>query len=49
MVIEKKKISELKSAPYNSRKSNREQEGKLRESLEALGPRQKGLFDDLVE
>lgn len=37
MVIEKKKISELKSAPYNPRKSNREQEGKLRESLEKFG------------
>ena len=37
MIIEKKKISELKPAPYNPRKSNEEQEKHLKASLEKFG------------
>lgn len=37
MVIEKKKISDLKPAPYNPRKSNAKQEEKLKASLEKFG------------
>ena len=37
MIIEKKKISELKPAPYNPRKSNEEQEKHLKASLTKFG------------
>ena len=37
MIIEKKKISDLKPAPYNPRKSNEEQEANLKKSLEKFG------------
>ena len=37
MIIEKKKISELKPAPYNPRKSNEKQEANLKASLEKFG------------
>jgi hypothetical protein len=37
MIIEKKKISELKAAPYNPRKSNEEQEKHLKASLTKFG------------
>ena len=37
MIIEKKKLSELKPAPYNPRKSNEKQEADLKQSLEKFG------------
>lgn len=37
MIIEKKKISDLKPAPYNPRKSNEKQEADLKKSLEKFG------------
>ena len=37
MIIEKKKISDLKPAPYNPRKSNEKQEANLKKSLEKFG------------
>lgn len=37
MEIQKKKITELKPAPYNPRKSNKKQEDNLRKSLEKFG------------
>jgi len=37
MIIEKKKISDLKPAPYNPRKSNEKQEKHLKTSLEKFG------------
>ena len=37
MIIETKKISDLKPAPYNPRKSNEKQEKKLQESLTKFG------------
>lgn len=37
MIIEKKKISDLKLAPYNPRKSNEKQEANLKKSLEKFG------------
>lgn len=37
MIIENKKISDLKPAPYNPRKSNKNQEKKLQESLTKFG------------
>lgn len=37
MIIEKKKISDLKHAPYNPRKSNEKQEANLKKSLEKFG------------
>jgi hypothetical protein len=37
MIIEKKKISELKAAPYNPRKSTEKQESQLKASLEKFG------------
>lgn len=37
MIIEKKKISDLKPAPYNPRKSNEKQEAQLKKSLEKFG------------
>lgn len=37
MIIEKKKISDLKPAPYNPRKSNEQQEANLKKSLEKFG------------
>lgn len=37
MIIEKKKISDLKPAPYNPRKSNEKQETHLKRSLEKFG------------
>ena len=37
MIIETKKLSELKPAPYNPRKSNEKQEAHLKASLEKFG------------
>ena len=37
MIIEKKKISDLKPAPYNPRKSSDKQEANLKKSLEKFG------------
>ena len=37
MIIERKKIQELKPAPYNPRKSNEKQEAQLKKSLEKFG------------
>lgn len=37
MIIETKKLSELKPAPYNARKSNENQEANLKASLEKFG------------
>ena len=37
MIIEKKKISDLKPAPYNPRQSTEKQEKKLQESLNKFG------------
>lgn len=37
MIIEKKKISDLKPAPYNPRKSTEKQEAHLKKSLEKFG------------
>lgn len=37
MIIQKKKLSELKPAPYNARQSSKEQEKQLKSSLEKFG------------
>lgn len=37
MIIEKKKVSDLKPAPYNARQSSKEQEKQLKASLEKFG------------
>lgn len=37
MIIETKKLSDLKPAPYNPRKSNEKQEANLKKSLEKFG------------
>ena len=37
MIIEKKKLSELKPAPYNPRQSTKKQEDQLKQSLEKFG------------
>ena len=37
MIIQKKKLSELKPAPYNARQSSKEQEKQLKASLEKFG------------
>lgn len=45
MIIEKKKISELKPAPYNPRKSTPEQEQSLKISLEKFGVVEPVIFN----
>lgn len=46
MKIEKKKISELKPAPYNARKSNSKQDENLKKSLEKFGVVEPIVFNE---
>lgn len=46
MKIEKKKISELKPAPYNARKSNLKQDENLKKSLEKFGVVEPIVFNE---
>lgn len=45
MLIEKKKINELKPAPYNARKSSEKQEANLKASLEKFGVVEPVIFN----
>lgn len=49
MVIEKKKLSELKPAPYNPRKSTEEQERHLSQSLTKFGVVEPIIFNKQTE
>lgn len=45
MIIEKKKLTELKPAPYNPRKSSQEEEARLQESLQKFGVVEPVIFN----